>query len=186
MPGLRLYCVCGCCIKAPRLLICLRLVQVPCMLREAQGTSARPPSSQRAALARCGGPLGGPQGKVCFLPWVASYDPAISIHLVEYVAMKTSLLFSFKVFIRHVNTDDVRCLTVLAGGEAGERGSFVLKHISSHKGRRARLSGLREAYFGTLLQQPNQTVSSAQEGASEDGIGHLVRFVESFQVDCTI
>ena len=100
--------------------------------------------------------------------------------------MKTSLLFSFKVFIRHVNTDDVRFLTVLAGGEVGKRGSFVLKHISSHKGRRAHLSGLREAYFGTLLQQPNQTVSSAQEGASEDGIDHLVRFVESFQVDCTI
>jgi hypothetical protein len=62
----------------------------------------------------------------------------------------------------------------------------VLKHISSHKGSTARLSGLREAYFGTLLQQLNQTVASAQEGASEDGADHLVRFVESFQVDCTM
>jgi hypothetical protein len=175
VPGLRLYCVLRVLHKSPLAAICLRLLQVPCMLREAQGTSARPPNLQRAALARCGEPLGGPQGKVCFLPWPASQNRAIPIHLLI-----------FKVFIRHGSIDDVRCLAILPGCEAGESGSFVLKHISSHKGRRARLSGLREAYFGTLLQQLNQTVSGAQAGASEDGVDRLVRFVESFQVGCTI
>ncbi len=58
----------------------------------------------------------------------------------------------------------------------------MLKHISSLKGQAAKLSGLREAYFGTLLQGVNQTLTSIEQGASRDGLDHIVRFVESFQV----
>ena len=58
----------------------------------------------------------------------------------------------------------------------------MLKHISSLKGQAAKLSGLREAYFGTLLQGVNQTFTSMEQGGSRDGLDHIVRFVESFQV----
>ncbi len=69
-------------------------------------------------------------------------------------------------------------------GDPGRKveGSFVLKHISNRKGDSAKLSGFREAYFGALLHRVNQTVSSLQQGTSRDGLEHLVRFVESFQV----
>ena len=58
----------------------------------------------------------------------------------------------------------------------------MLKHISSLKGQAAKLSGLREAYFGALLQGVNQTLTSREQAASRDGLDHIVRFVESFQV----
>jgi len=76
-------------------------------------------------------------------------------------------------------TSDPHC-----AGDPGRKveGSFVLKHISNRKGDSAKLSGLREAYFGALLHRVNQTVSSLQQGTSRDGLEHLVRFVESFQV----
>lgn len=58
----------------------------------------------------------------------------------------------------------------------------MLKHISSLKGQAAKLSGLREAYFGTLLNRANQTAVGMQQKMSREGLDHIVRFVESFQV----
>ena len=58
----------------------------------------------------------------------------------------------------------------------------MLKHISTLKGQTATLSGLREAYFGALLHRANQTVTGAQQGMLREGLDHIVRFVESFQV----
>ena len=58
----------------------------------------------------------------------------------------------------------------------------MLKHISSLKGQAAKLSGLREAYFGTLLRGVNQTLTGMEKGGSRHGLDHIVRFVESFQV----
>lgn len=60
----------------------------------------------------------------------------------------------------------------------------MLKHISDRKGEGAKLSGLREAYFGRLLQQIKQTVTGREGSTSRNGFDHLVRFVESFQVGC--
>ena len=57
----------------------------------------------------------------------------------------------------------------------------MLKHISSRKGKRAKRSGRREAYFGARLQ-PNRTLEAPKDGASSNGLDHLVRFVESFEV----
>ena len=61
-------------------------------------------------------------------------------------------------------------------------GLFVLKHISSLKGQAAKLSGLREAYFGVLLHRANHTAIGMQQSIAREGFDHIVRFVESFQV----
>ena len=72
---------------------------------------------------------------------------------------------------------------VQSAGESPEEGEehYVLKHISSRKGERARRSGRREAYFGARLQL-NRTLIGSEDSASSDGLEHLVRFVESFEV----
>ena len=57
----------------------------------------------------------------------------------------------------------------------------MLKHISSRKGEQAKRSGRREAYFGARLQL-NHTLTAPENSASSDGLNHLVRFVESFEV----
>ena len=57
----------------------------------------------------------------------------------------------------------------------------MLKHISSRKGERARRSGHREAYFGARLQL-SRTLMTPEDTACRDGLDHLVRFVESFEV----
>ena len=59
----------------------------------------------------------------------------------------------------------------------------MLKHISSRKGERAKRSGRREAYFGARLQL-NRTLTTLnpKDSACRDGLDHLVRFVESFEV----
>ena len=58
----------------------------------------------------------------------------------------------------------------------------MLKHISTLKGQTATLSGLREAYFGSLLHRANQTMIGTQQVVFREGLDHIVRFVESFQV----
>ncbi|KAK9917046.1 hypothetical protein WJX75_000279 [Coccomyxa subellipsoidea] len=60
-------------------------------------------------------------------------------------------------------------------GICDEDGTFVLKHILVNKGEEAHLSGLREAYFGKLLQG-SQHVQAVQ--GLDDGHDHITRFVE--------
>ncbi len=55
----------------------------------------------------------------------------------------------------------------------------MLKHILVDKGSEAHLSGLREAYFGQLLQGP-QHLQSLQ--GMDDGRDHITRFVEVLTV----
>ncbi len=64
-------------------------------------------------------------------------------------------------------------------GTCGDTGAYVLKHILTSKGPEAHLSGLREAYFGKLLQgkQQLQTVQGPDNGKD-----HIVRFVEVLEV----
>ena len=75
------------------------------------------------------------------------------------------------------------CVLRTSAGESPERGEehYVLKHISSRKGERAERSGRREAYFGARLQL-SRTLTAPEGGASTEGLDHLVRFVESFEV----
>ena len=58
----------------------------------------------------------------------------------------------------------------------------MLKHILVNKGREAHLSGLREAYFGKLLQG-SLHVQAAQ--GSDNGHDHITRFVEVLAVCAT-
>ena len=75
-----------------------------------------------------------------------------------------------------------RVLRTIAGeSPEGGKERYVLKHISSRKGERARRSGRREAYFGARLQL-NRTIKAPENSASSNGLDHLVRFVESFEV----
>jgi hypothetical protein len=64
-------------------------------------------------------------------------------------------------------------------GICDEDGTFVLKHILVNKGEEAHLSGLREAYFGKLLQG-SQHVQAVQ--GLDDGHDHITRFVEVLAV----
>ena len=81
------------------------------------------------------------------------------------------------------NTHQAFCFVDTRAGQLPEGGEehYVLKHISSRKGERARRSGRREAYFGARLQL-NRTLTAPENGASSDGLDHIVRFVESFEV----
>jgi hypothetical protein len=73
----------------------------------------------------------------------------------------------------------LKTIHVTAGEEVCEEGqSFVLKRILVSKGQDAHLSGLREAYFGQLLQ--NRSIAAPR--LVEDGRNHIVRFVEFFEV----
>ncbi len=72
-------------------------------------------------------------------------------------------------------------------GDAGREGGYVLKRIRSDGGKQdgRRLSLLREAYFGRLI---NNLAAHLDLGSQQgvplewDGRNHVVRYVESFEV----
>ena len=89
-------------------------------------------------------------------------------------------LSAFELHDKLSGATPLMLVNVCAGGDlCGNDGAYVLKHILTSKKPEAHLSGLREAYFGNLLQgkQQAQIVQSPDSGQD-----HIVRFVEVLEV----
>ncbi|KAL0037567.1 hypothetical protein WJX77_002920 [Trebouxia sp. C0004] len=71
-------------------------------------------------------------------------------------------------------------------GSCNVGGKYILKRIFTERGPKVQLAGLREAYFGRLLQNHTAVLQACTGGDShcaslEEPSDHIVRFVESFQ-----